>query len=159
MGIVPAVVLPNLSILMSVRSFGIPQRSPVASIIRLFAWCGIKSFISFPLRPFSFRICSETSAILLTANLNTFFPSCLIKCSLLAIVFSEAGFLLPPASTFRLDAPEPSVFRIELIIPLSSFVGSRITPPAPSPNITQVSLSSKSRIDVIVSTPITITFS
>ena len=37
-GIVPAVVFAYLSILIKTLSLGIPQRSPVASIIRLFAW-------------------------------------------------------------------------------------------------------------------------
>jgi len=37
---------------------------------------------------------------------------------------------------------------MESSIPVSFWVGSSITPPPPSPKITQVSLSLKSRIDV-----------
>ena len=64
--------------------------------------------------------------------------------------------MLPPAKTLRLSAPEPSVFKTDPKIPVFDFDASRITPPAPSPKMIHVSLSSKSSIDVIVSTPITI---
>ena len=77
----------------------------------------------------------------LTAYLKTVFPSCLMKCSLLSMDSADAGILLPPPGTIRYSPPEPSICKIESIIPFPLLVGSKITPPPPSPKITQVSLS------------------
>src|SRR6266581_5430011 len=75
-GIVPAVVLPKRSMLMTTFSCGIPSFSVADRMMRRFAWCDTKRSISHGLTPLRSRIRRAASSVLRTANLNTVAPSC-----------------------------------------------------------------------------------
>src|SRR5262245_39799872 len=75
-GIVPPVVLPKRSMLMTTFSCGLPSFSVADRIIRRLAWWETKRSISHGLTPLRLRIARAASSVLRTANLNTVAPSC-----------------------------------------------------------------------------------
>src|SRR5207249_549162 len=72
-------VLPNRSTFTYTLSIGRPACLAVASMIRMFAWCGISKSMSAPVSPACCSAWSQASAIDSTAALNTSRPAILMK--------------------------------------------------------------------------------
>src|SRR5690606_32728959 len=151
MGSVAELMLPYRSTLTNTFSIGMPAYRAVASMIRMFAWCGTRRSMSAPVRPARISAWSAASAIDRTAALNTSLPAIFTKCDRSSRTVASKGMRAPPPGRQSSSASVPSE-RMKLdTIPRPFVLRRPITAPPPSPKSTHEERSVQSVMALIFS--------
>ncbi len=148
-------MLPYRSTFTKTFSIGTSAYFAVASMIRMFAWCGMNRSMSSPVSPARSSAWSAASAMDRTAALKTSRPAIFTRWFRSSSTATSMGTRAPPAGRQSSSASVPSE-RVKLEIRPRPF-SDRLTTaaPAPSPNRTAVDRSPQSTIELIFSVEIT----